>query len=587
MIRIVANGVAMDLPSDLRIQLTIENPIFSTDRIPVAYTTNIDFPATQTNLKVFGFQDKLFIRPAAVKVPATLYVDELRIVDGMLCFDSFEDRMIRASFVGAQIEDFLSKDLSSVMMQQWLFGPLTNDEKLRYVDLLNSAADGNEVFVCAPVATNRSGDNPKTGVDYINRYTEGGYDNVNRDGYVFFNDYYSPALRLDYLLGVLLSDNVVIQAFDTTSLHDIVLITGSKLDDNLSSRIVTGGLEKISEDPEQYAFSLSSAMPSSPAGDLLKEILKMFCLSVSIENNKYVIQSNQQIFTDADFDDWSAMKSDLYSIAVEPGLNYKYGFSANESMANTATEIIQVQSIFEMLTHENEFAEETYFQIVPSGEVYFRSGYQETDSSGNVTLEDYWYKWMYQGNISVDNNDDSENYDSTVNLALPRTFIGNIIGTRRRDVRGLVPLIDFEVDGGRLTGLNLALSIGRQKMVYKTPAGQWVEFPPEGGGFTYPQISATPYNLYGERQTTTSFEWEGENGLYALYHKQFAEWIRTDRVLFRTTVNLSVIDLKNLQLFRKKLIDGKKFLIRQIDVEIGHDGVLPADVQFVEAPDTE
>lgn len=593
MIRIVANGVAMDLPSDLRIQLTIENPIFSTDRIPVAYTTNIDFPATQTNLKVFGFQDKLFIRPAAVKIPATLYVDELRIVDGMLCFDSFEDRMIRASFVGAQIEDFLSKDLSSVTMQQWLFGPLTNDEKLRYASLLESSAQGNEVFACGPVAITAY---PNIAGDYLNDlYTDGSYyrevaiGNPATDHRIDFYGYQYPAVRLPYIIRQLLSDNVQIDGINLDELNDIVLITSSKIGGDPSTYQDTGGLVKVSDSPEQYSFPLSASMPKIQSGDLLKDLMKMFCLSIYVDNGQYAIRPNMNIINGGDFDDWSKNISEDYAISVEKGKSYQYGYSNIEGVSLPMDSVIEVENIWNMMTDVGDFKETTYFKIIAGGDIYLRSGFERIGDDGK-TYQEYQFEMILPGGMEDNQEDDEETYDSMVKMSLSRSVMGiltrkdNTGGTGRRWINTLY--VNESNTGERSSQLHIGIFIGRQAMlVQDTPFGN-----PENSWTTrgsYPAIVTSPYDMFGNKYANVNLYWGGTGGLFNLYHRQFAEWIRTDRVLFRTTVNLSVIDLKNLQLFRKKLIDGKKFLIRQIDVEIGHDGVLPADVQFVEAPDTE
>lgn len=591
MIKIIADGTSMDLRPDLRIQLTIENPLFSADRIPVAFTTNIDFPLTQTNLKAFGFQDKLLLRPTREKIPAMLYINELRIMEGTLCFDSCEDKSIKASLVGVTIEDFLSKDLISMNLQQWVFGPLTNEEKKRYNNLLVSAEKGDEVFVCGPVATSGSGSNPSR-KDYINYTINGNYYSIRYPDVISFHDAFSPAVRLSYLLTHLLSNNIVLDDFNLDSLHDIVLISGAKLNLPYEEKMETGGLEEDPDNPGRYLFSLSSALPEVQAGELLKELLKMFCLSVYAENNKYLIRSNAHIIDDKDFEDWSGKIADTYSVFIEKGKSYKYGFSSAESAANITSETIKVESIWAMLNHPGEFAEETYFEIESTNDIFLRDGYRETDESGKVTFEDYQYELILQGGQETLNTEDDDTYDSTVNISLPKLYLGSngtrVIynppsgsqsssGSKLTSVCWAVPMIEAPASGSRLTNLSLAIYIGEQPMFVKKNTWETT--------YLYPTLSPNGYNIFGEKISDATLRWGGENGLFNAYHKDFSAWIRKDRLKIRFDVNLSAADLRNLRLYKKKMIDGKKFLISQLNVEIEHDGLLPADVEFIEAPD--
>ena len=571
MIKIVANGVALDLPADLSLQLTIENPILSTDRIPVAYTTNIDFPGTQTNLQVFGFQDKLLLRPTVEKVPATLYVNELRIVDGTLCFDSYEDRAIKASFVGASIDDVLSKDLSSIDLQRWIFGELTAEEQVRYLKLLNSGRDGNEVFVCAPVAT---AENPRGMADFINEYTSGYSTSRMIEGTLsrYFLDCYSPAIRLPYLLSKLMSSDMIFKNFDLSRFNDVVLLTGRNPEVGTYDVGKLGGLDSISESPEQYAFSLSASLPPTAAGELMKELFKLFCMSVYFVDGQYVAHLNGQIIGDKDFEDWNDRTADAYAISIERGQKYKYGFSSYENDFKMPDSMITVTGVVDMLAHPEPFSEETYFFIESTNEVYLRDGYRDTPTSE----PDYQYKMVYQGYLSASDSGGEDSYDATVNVSVPRVKFGPGIRVAGGASQWqTVPVIDASWSDGRLSNFCLAIYLGYLPRLN------------ENGDTTrptssYPVLSPTAYDMLGIRRSEASITWAGDNGLYNRYHKGFAEWIGRDRIRFRTEVNLSAIDLKNLQLFKKKLIGGKKFLIATINVEIDHEGVLPADVEFVE-----
>ena len=414
MIKIIADGISMDLPHDLNIQLSIENPLFQIDRIPVACTTNIEFPPTQKNLTVFGFQDKLFLKPEREKVPATLMLNELRIMDGTLCFDIYEDRVLKASFVGVELDNILDKDLSLLNLEEWVFeGPpgtvsTTHAERERYGSLLASAARGEQVFACAPIRKTNARDTRITGQNmgfpmFLNCF-QGSFLLYAND---VLSGYYCPAIRLSYLIPKILSDKIVVDGFDMDDMHDIVLITTSK-PKGVANNYYLGGLEPRT--PTEYVFSLSSPMPEVLAGDLLKNILKMFGASVYPKGSNYVIRANNHVIRDKNFEDWSDKISDTYSIYIEKAKTYKYGYAKGIKNDTPEDTPIIVPDILTMLNYGN-FAENTYFEIATTKEVYHRDGYREVDDKGKITMEDYQYKLIRQGDFFTETEDDRESFD--------------------------------------------------------------------------------------------------------------------------------------------------------------------------------
>ena len=55
MLQIFVNDRQVDLFDDTEVAITLDQPMLSTDHVPVPYSTDIELPVTSRNRTIFGF----------------------------------------------------------------------------------------------------------------------------------------------------------------------------------------------------------------------------------------------------------------------------------------------------------------------------------------------------------------------------------------------------------------------------------------------------------------------------------------------------------------------------------------------------
>ena len=73
-----SDGVWLDLAPDAEFELTIENPLLRDDRTPSSWSTDITFPPTTLNKRVFGYLGALMTEPSVKRLGATIASGGLR-----------------------------------------------------------------------------------------------------------------------------------------------------------------------------------------------------------------------------------------------------------------------------------------------------------------------------------------------------------------------------------------------------------------------------------------------------------------------------------------------------------------------------
>lgn len=114
MFQVRANGQILDLRPDQEISLTFDNPLFETDRIPVALSTPITFPLTPAICRLFQFVPTLLMKPGVKKISADLLLNGIVICSGSLIFNEFSEDGLDYTFAGAEFEDVVSGNLTDI-----------------------------------------------------------------------------------------------------------------------------------------------------------------------------------------------------------------------------------------------------------------------------------------------------------------------------------------------------------------------------------------------------------------------------------------------------------------------------------------
>ena len=95
----------------------------------------------------------------------------------------------------------------------------------------------------------------------------------------------------------------------------------------------------------------------------------------------------------------------------------------------------------------------------------------------------------------------------------------------------------------------------------------------------------SPYNYdhNGNRIGDISLAWDGADGLINKFHSEFKAWIERDKLAVSGNFRLTELDLKNLNIKKKRHIRGKLFYIKKVEESIKLKKMGLALVSLVEA----
>ena len=149
---ITSSGQSLDLKPNWEIEIDIENPIFITDRIPVAFSTSILLPPSRSNCSILGYLAALKMPPAVKTLDVTLLVAQQTLFTGRLDYEGItEDGDIEYNFTEKAADGVFSQKISDFIEPLNKYYPL----------LLKADATGNSIF-------DGDGDSVAAGAKYYN-----------------------------------------------------------------------------------------------------------------------------------------------------------------------------------------------------------------------------------------------------------------------------------------------------------------------------------------------------------------------------------------------------------------------------------
>ena len=109
---LTTDGVFLDLNEDWETEIEIENPIFSTDSVPVAFSTSVLLPPTETNIVRLKYVAAQKQAPEVLELEVLLQVDGFRLAEGKLQFDGItEDGDLEYIFTSRSLDEEWGKKL--------------------------------------------------------------------------------------------------------------------------------------------------------------------------------------------------------------------------------------------------------------------------------------------------------------------------------------------------------------------------------------------------------------------------------------------------------------------------------------------
>lgn len=577
MIEIITDsGISLDLVPDQDITMTIENPLLSADRIPVAWTTDFELAPSQKNFSLFKFVPGLYVIPNITSVNASISINSIPIVSGKLEFTSFTASSFSVSFAGVSIEDSLKGTLNEAPMEKWNFGTMVASADIqRYNDVIGKARLNERSEFTLPTLVRESlVDEPdysspkepeQTQLKWATKYAN------NLQGY-----YVIPVLRLKYILATVFSDCNIDSDYNEL-ISNIGIVAPYRKNGSVDD-YEHGGLDK--DDYGNYELDLASGLPSVPVVDFVKDILSTVCATIFVSSQGKAMISNKSIMRSTEFVDWTSKVADEWSVTWEDGMDYEYGYSSIPEPKEIVGEIVDCRTINGCFNA----AEGATVRHTPTQDIY-------SVLYVNTTIAeirgDTWtglkpvLSVVEQGKMftpTAPENSQRDVYSAKSGLIPVKTkpqmyykYRGNEMWWNYAYV---APIVSFPKTGGdRSTDVYFGIS-----------------YYDDTGSMNFASSSILSSNgVYGKgedgwEENALSVKMQEDDGIYNLFHKEFAEWLNKDKSPYSVPLNLNAFDIQGLQLWRKVMLKHQLFYIKTLSISINtSSSIIETEGEFVKA----
>ena len=564
MVRILTKDYTeLDLTKGFEFQIEMENPMLEEDHIPLAFSTQISFPPSPVNRRVFGYTPAMFLAPNVKRLEASVWIGGVPFVSGTLVYDGIEDGCLMYTFTEKVVE---------------LEGKIWDQEMLRFQ--ISSLPTDNTIFR-TPILVNKQhvADHPYAETNVSEACGLKYYNYQDSSTILTYNSfipavYVSAILKkqpIDCLSDILGSEPGDYPLAIIGQYHGILFNDLHK--DGASTR---GSARRGSPARVNSYTDIANFLPDITFAELLKNIGQIFCSSFYSENGRLVMKSANAILTSSAPLNLDETISDDFSSEVETSQKYEFGYQEEESgdynldnlekdIANgeiVSQEDFVVSDIFSKFKEDytvvfcNETKDiysgrryqvktgtktETYYEDVQQGEAWVTV---EKTRVVDVLTDFYDSDVIYQGAKAEDAaaDDDAEEFSNISDFVAVRC-----IPEKTMDHIRMMPIIEPEgVSGDRNKKTYLGIIHTDGSLV-------------SNGCFA--AITKSDALFQGVGSITPS-------GLWDKYHKAFAEWLGKTRQRVSVDVNLSPIDLHNFRLYRPVYFKGRKWIVAKLSVTV-------------------
>lgn len=593
LIKSLESGRTLDITPGQEITLTLENPLFADDRMPVAVSTGIEFPLSPTNKVEFRFVDVMMIPPAVQKIPAAIIFEGFELFSGELQFDEFSDGTLKYTFVGADATEAFSGNIHEIACRD--YGGMAMST------FVQNARKGDYPDIGLPMIVRKAN---SAKIEYPTAAGEAECSSIDKYANYLYTDtpYIIPAIKAAYLL---------------EKIHPR-LIFPSQIQDYLDRMAILGTYKPEAWQNDRYGipyttpsrnnpyigdgFNAAEALPEMTKAEFIANILKMFCATIFPEKGYYNVRTNSSILQDKTFIDWTQKVSDIYAIVAGEAGGYSLEYANGEQNYDPAKEedfgeelaqsIYSASNYEELISKFRTSDDYVDVRVTFSGNVYSGKAvkaYLYWSRSPGVMGKPIFNKTetsiplidiVFQANVNKvelsEGGGDGQSYENNIGFICTPCIPANVatliyVESTHSQVtlRAMAPVVDIPTVGGN-----------RPSDVY---IGLLIEnnFFDQGNYFTRPE----PYIDGGSEMANTRYSIAigGTNGLYAKFHETFAQWQVKKKDSVKADVVLSPADIAQLKLWRKIMLYNRLFLIKTMEITLSDKATAAfANAEFVE-----
>ncbi len=612
MVRILTKDYTeLDLTKGFEFQLELDNPMLEDDHLPQAFSTQISFPPSPTNRKVFGYLPAMFLAPSVRTLDVTIWVGGVPFVSGSLAYDGVEDGNLMYTFTQAMPD--LDGKIWSVAIESFDYRRgIPEDYKSAaplLVNEVNVAVQPYSKVSRRPVEgepgySATSADGTVDEGDYLYRDKYFNYTNAS-EGFDYIH--FIPAVPLNVILkgcAVEIPESLL-NPDDSPGVLAILGRYHEYLFDNVakpsSTRQRAGGIATSSigkkrryaprtgkpyrttdaDGAESYQTDVASFLPDVTFSDLVKNLCSVFCATIFNDHGVAKLVTNADVLASA-ASDWSDKVSSDFSAEVEEAMSYRFGYASEDSEAleslekkieDGTVETMKEGDISGILGHFTSAEDYTTVFDTATGDVYsgrkydavvnkYYETYQGKQYERQTTETAYECDVILQGAKELANEiEDADEVDNSSDFYLAKCVPEVVIysdSSRRNMMAAVVPANKAGDD--------------RDSKVYlgQLYAGQFIS----NGVFA--PLTKSDGQFVGNGSLTP-------DALWPAYHEAFAEWIGRERQRVTADVDLSPVDLAAFKLDRPVYFHGRRWIVAKLSVTASAGSeIVTSRAEFIE-----
>lgn len=524
MIKILTNDfLELDIYSDMDFEFVMENPMLDNEGIPIPFTTQIDFPPSSKNIKIFKYIPAIMCEPEIKSLPVSILICGVPIMSGMLKYDSIDNGKLVYSFTS----DFIG-NVGKEKIWKHSITPFLSSE----IGILTRRAKHEKIGYCFPVMIRDYRIMEPDSRDRYENYPGGRYTN-------YYNT--TPAIFLYKILEALpslvIDDNI-------KELYTRLAIIGTYRPDLSIYR------------PGAYSFierkDICEYLPDITFSDILKNTAHIFCATIySTNRGELEFVQNNSVFS-SDPCNIEHNISDVFSLCQVPGVSYKFGFNEKpykydrkkiktdiirHKIDKTTKGIEQIPDLFNAKEYTAIYCPET--GDIYSGKVTGKNTKEKREVTCDIVSRDI-------EEITTTSGNNSGNFDYSCAFSQIKTIPERIWGDRNY-VAAPVYMVDDAINKR-----DDKVFIGVCENEQMTNHGYFVK----GNG------------MEGEPGTYSILP----KVLYEKYHKSFAEWMMKDRQEVSVDLCFLPNEFMKIKLSEPFYFKGRKWIAKKLSFRF-HEGM--------------
>lgn len=521
---LTSSGILLDISPDAEFDLTIENPIFSDERISAPWSTDIAFLPTLRNKRAFGYMGALMSAPSVTELAATIIVQGIHLISGTLIYDGLSDGCLNYTFT--------SRDLSVDWAKKLYELPFLGDAE-NGIDYMREVLAGDIDGISAPVIVNAALESDADwNLDEANigrKYRNAADMDEPAKGFI-------PAITAAKLMSHAgLSAEV---SGDLRELFRTLSILGT---------MWTNWLPWTKSG--SYSLNLTESLPDISLKDFISELCKMCCSAVFLHRGKIHIISYNTIAS-ADPVVWDDRVSDSFEVENSEGTGYSLSYrNSPENTGAEAVPEIEVSALPEVFDHfDKTGAVPQYLSIIhkPSGDIYSIGFDRVAKPSDSKWQAGNYLSSKLTGFGKYETGEASESEDVSIGLTpAPCVPVKYSLSESENDrYMKMAPLVSIPGVGAARPS---------EAVVVLAASGQATD-----NGYI---VGSTAADVSIGLRLDPAF-------LFDRYHKSFAAMKNKDMSTITVDVSLSVYELAALKIWSKVSIYGRNYLLSKISVRM-------------------